>query len=297
MNWSLVNSAGWLTVSSTSGTLAPGAATTVTVNLNSAANSFLIKQVSGNVTFTDLTSGTFQNRQFNLYVGNGGFETGDFTYWTQVGNIHSSFPLAADDVDVAGTNALSGVPDESFVHSGLYGAFLGQTPPDGSLSHVIATTAGQQYVLSFWLTSVTAGTNTTAPNHFAAKWNGVALYNQTNLPAFGWTNLQFTVSATGASSTLEFDFNDKPEALGLDDVTVNVLVPSGPLFQPVALSSGTNLLISWPLSAAAFQLQSSTDPGMPNSWLNVGTPLTTNGGWISTLVPMQGPQQFFRLKQ
>jgi hypothetical protein len=179
----------------------------------------------------------------------------------------------------------------------LYGAFLGQLTAD-SLTHTIPTTAGKQYSLSFWFSSLMApGTNAPA-NHFAAKWNGATLFDQTNIPPGNWTNMQFTVSATGASSSLEFDFFDKPGALALDDVTVDVVPPpSGPMFQPVTLSSGTNLLISWPLSAAGFQLQSSTNLGIPNSWVNVVTPLTTNGGSISTLVPMQGPMQFYRLKQ
>ncbi|HEY1490837.1 MAG TPA: hypothetical protein VGF90_07340, partial [Verrucomicrobiae bacterium] len=141
-------------------------------------------------------------------------------------------------------------------------------------------------------------TATATNNYFAAKWNGATLIDQTNIVPGGWTNMQFTVSATGASSSLEIDFYNKQGAFGLDDITVDVAPPpSGPLFQPVTLSSGTNLLISWPLSAAGFQLQSSTNLGMPNSWLNVVTALTTNGGTISTLVPLQGPQQFFRLKQ
>jgi hypothetical protein len=292
LNWSLANSANWFTVSSTSGTLAPGATTTVTVSLNSTANNFLITNASGNVTFTDLTDGMSQSRQFDLYVGNGGFEAGDFTYWKLVGDTNSTIVLAADDVDVAGTNALPGEPDELFVHSGLYGGYLGQLPPDASLSQTIATTAGQQYAVSFWLTSVPEQGSTT-PNHFAAKWDGSTLYANTNLPAFGWTNLQFTVPASTANTTLEFDFNDQPGAFGLDDITVEPV--SARIFQSIVLAPGTNVLISWPISAAAFQLQSSSN--LLGSWVNVATPLTTNGNQISTLVPLQGSQQFFRLKQ
>ena len=91
---------------------------TVTVSLNSTANSFLIARNSGSVTFANLTQGTLQNRQFDLDVGNGGFETGDFTYWTLAGNTNRVFPLAGDDVDVGGTNALYGAADQLFVHSG-----------------------------------------------------------------------------------------------------------------------------------------------------------------------------------
>jgi subtilase family serine protease len=123
LNWSLVNTSSWLTVSANGGTLnAGGGAATVTVNLNSTASNFLIGNFSANVSIVDDTDGTSQNRQFDLYVGNGGFETGDLTDWTLVGDTNLVFALAGDDTDVGGTNALPGVPDWLFVHSGLYGA-------------------------------------------------------------------------------------------------------------------------------------------------------------------------------
>jgi hypothetical protein len=71
------------------------------------------------------------------------------------------------------------------------------------------------------------------------------------------------------------------------------------LSQPVVLlsiaSAGTNAIVSWPTSAAAFQLQTATN--LISSWTNVTSALTTNGNQISTLVRLQAPQQFFRLKQ
>lgn len=296
LNWSLVSAANWLAVSNTSGTLAPGASTTVTVSLNSVANNFLISSPSANVTFKNLSDGTFQNREFDLYVGNGGFEDGDFTYWKLVGDTNANIVLAADDVTVAGTNALIGVngspdvPDEYFVHSGLYGGFLGQVPPAASLSHGVATRPGQQYVVSFWLS---CATNTPGTNYFAVKWNGSTIYNQTNLPVFTWTNLQFTVPATGVITTLEFDFYDSEGAFGLDDVTVAVVPPLG--FQSTALS-GTNVVLSWPVSAAGYQLQSNTNLSTTN-WVTITPVLSTNGSAVSTLIPRSGGQNFFRLKQ
>ena len=86
LNWNLVNTSSWLTVSSTSGSLNPGASATVTINLNSTANNFLINHASANVVLNNLTAGTTQNRQFDLYVGNGGFETGGLDDWTLVGS-------------------------------------------------------------------------------------------------------------------------------------------------------------------------------------------------------------------
>lgn len=79
-------------------------------------------------------------------------------------------------------------------------------------------------------------------------------------------------------------------------ITELVLNQTAALVQLNIVPSGTNVLLSWPLSAAAFQLQSNTNLAV-NPWLNVATPLTTNGNTVSTLVPILGPEQFFRLKQ
>jgi hypothetical protein len=99
-------------------------------------------------------------------VQNGGFETGDFTSWTLLGN----------------TNLIAVTTNSTAVHSDNYGAQFG---PSGSL---------------------------------------------------GWTNLQFMVSATAASTVLQFGFQDDPAYLALDDVTVtaftNVASPPIILTQP-----------------------------------------------------------------
>jgi hypothetical protein len=105
----------------------------------------LIGNYSGNVSIVDQTDGTAQNRQFDLYVGNGGFETGDFTDWNYVGDTNLSFALAADDVDVAGTNALDGAyPMRNSCIQGCMartsGSGLGRFPTaNGSLSQTVAT--------------------------------------------------------------------------------------------------------------------------------------------------------------
>ncbi len=297
LNWSLANTSSWLTVSSTSGNLSVGASTTVTISLNSAANNFLIGNRSGNVTIVNQTDGTFQNRQFDLYTGNGGFETGDLTDWTLVGSPELVFALAGDDVDVAGTAALPGQPDELFVHSGLYGAYLGEFswngyPAVGSLSQTVATTASQQYLVSFWLTSVPDNQGAATPSSFAAKWNGTTLYAQANLNAFGWTNLQFVVPATTTSTTLEFDFDNVPGAFGLDDVTVEP-VPA-PIFQPVALTGG-NINLTWSsFPGVSYQVQSASSLSNPN-WTNITT-VTATGNLTSTSEPAGSvPQQFYRV--
>jgi hypothetical protein len=293
LHWSLINTSRWLTVSSTAGTLNPcGAAAMVTVSLNSAAGNFLIGNYTGNVSMVNLTDGTAQNRQFDFYVGNGGFETGDFTDWNYVGDTNLSFALAADDVDVAGTNALDGESDGLFVHSGLYGAYLGQYPTDGSLSQAVATTAGQPYLVSFWLTSV-AYEGATTPNDFAMSWNGSTLYAQTNLGAFGWTNLQFVVPATAASTTLKFDFNNVPAGFGLDDIRVET-VPA-PVLQSASLTSGLITLTWSGIANSSYQVQSASDLSHPN-WTNVAAAVTASGEVVSASEPIgTATQQFYRV--
>jgi subtilase family serine protease len=293
LKWSLVNTSLWLTVSSTAGTLNPGgAASILTVSLNSAASNFLIGNYSGNVSILDMADGTAQNRQFDLYVGNGGFESGDFTDWNFAGSTNLAFALAADDVDVAGTNALAGAADAQFVHSGLYGAYLGQFPTDGSLSQAVATRPAQEYLVSFWLTSV-AYQGATTPNDFAVIWNGSTLYAQTNLDAFGWTNLQFVVPATATSTTLEFDFDNVPAGFGLDDVKVEA-VPA-PVLQSVTLT-GSILTFTWSgIANLSYQVQSASDLSNPN-WTNVAGAVTAPGDFVRASEPIsKASQQFYRV--
>jgi hypothetical protein len=296
LTWSLINDSNWLAVSATNGTLNPGGpSATVTVSLNPNANSLLIAHAIGNVVFNNFTAGTTQNRQFDLYVGNGGFETGDLTYWTYVGDTTLTFALAADDLVVAGQNALPGQPDGLFVHSGIYGGYLGQWPTTGTLSQTVPTIPGQELLVSFWLTSVADNLGETTPNGFAAKWNGSALFTATNLPVIGWTNLQYTVSAAGTSGTLEFDFNNTPGAFGLDDVTVQaVQTVSAPILNSAV--SGGNIDLSWSaFMNFSYQIQSTTDLAQ-SGWTDVGSPILATTNLVQVSLPIgNAPKRFYRL--
>jgi hypothetical protein len=300
LTWSLTNTSSWLTVSATGGTLNPGSSTSVTVSLNANANSFLINHASGNVAFNNLTAGTTQNRQFDLYVGNGGFETGDFSNWTLVGDTNLNFALAMDSTNVAGQDALPGVSDESFVHSGIWGAYLGQwplngEPANGTLSHTIPTTAGQKLLVSFWLTSIPDASNDPPTNGFAVSWNGSTLFTQTNVTVSVWTNMQYIVSSTGSSGTLQFQFNNTPGAFGLDDVTVQTLPV--PILSSTVVSGG-NIKFSWSaILNDSYQIQSTTNLSTTN-WTNVGSAiLATNSVMSATEAIGNAPERFYRVMQ
>jgi hypothetical protein len=159
----------------------------------------------------------------------------------------------------------------------------------------VATIPGQQYKVSFWLTSVESG-GTTSPNDFAALWDGSILFAQTNLSAFDWTNMQFVVPATSHSSKLEFQFNNVPAAFGLDDVSVEA-ASLAPIFQSVTLA-GDMLNLTW--SAAtnfSYQLQSTSDLSNTN-WTSVPGAITVTNGVATVSEPVVSPtQQFYRVVQ
>jgi hypothetical protein len=180
-------------------------------------------------------------------VLNGGFETGNFSSWMTSGNLADTFVTTGSQ----------------YAHSGTYGAQLGPSGSLGYLSQTLATTAGTSYLLSFWLDSPDGKT----PNEFLVSWNGTNLFDQVNLGTTGWTNLQFTVTATGSNTTLEFGFRNDPSYFGLDDISVNAI--SAPLL--LLSSAGFNTNGEFQLSingqiGQAYTLQASTNL---MSWVNI----------------------------
>ena len=129
---------------------------------------------------------------FTLSIGqplvqNGGFETGNFTGWTQSGNTEYTAVVRGNSL---------------YVHSGAYGAQLGPAGSPGYLSQTMTTVSGQAYVLSLWLRNPSGEW----PNWFQVQWNGTTLFEQQDITATAWTNLQFLVTATGTSSVLQLGF-------------------------------------------------------------------------------------------
>ena len=184
-------------------------------------------------------------------VLNGCFETGDFTGWTLSGDTSWTF---VDDGSQSGITP----------YSGNYEAALGASGSLGYLSQTLATTAGAPYSLSLWLSSLDDET----PNEFLVFWNGNTLFDETNIPAIGWTNLQFLVTATGPSTVLEFGERDDQSVLWLDDISV---VPTQPGFASFGvLSNQFGFNINW-TSGRVIVVEACTNLASP-----VWTPLQTN---------------------
>ena len=131
-------------------------------------------------------------------VTNGGFETGDFTGWTQSGN-----------------TGFSGV-STSQPHTGTFAAFFGPVGSNGFISQNLTTTVGNLYDLAFWLEN-----DGTVPNHFEVSWAGGVLDSIDNGAAMAYTLYTFPgLGAISASTELKFGFRNDSAFWRLDDVSV-----------------------------------------------------------------------------
>ena len=189
-NWSLGATAAWLNLSSSGGTLTSGgAATSVTVTLNPSANQLPSGVYTNQLWFTNLSSGLAQLRQFTLQAGqelvqDGGFEAGDFCYWTLSG---SSADYTNNFVDFAYDQygSYNYAP-----YAGNYFAALGQIGNLAYISQTVPTRSNQLYLLSFWLQNPLEDTlSSSNPNQFVVRWNTNAtstnvIFNQSNMGAF-----------------------------------------------------------------------------------------------------------------
>jgi Pro-kumamolisin, activation domain/Viral BACON domain len=290
LNWSAISTEPWLDVSPAGGALNPGGPdASVVVRVNPSASSLLLGEAAANVQFTNLVDGRVQNRQVALQAGNAGFETGDFSDWSASGQAANNFVDSIDASTFNGVSALPGIDDALFVHSGIYGAFLGQTRSLGSLSQTLATVPGQRYQLSLWLDNPASG----LPNEFQVLWDGASLFDQTNLGPFAWTNLQYVVTATGTNAVLQLRFRNDQAAFGLDDITVQAS-PS-PRLQEVVQSNGA-ISFRWSASAGVnYQVQYATNLAAP-TWNDLGAPISGQDGelTVSDPVTLPGPR-FYRV--
>ncbi|MEF7614003.1 PEP-CTERM sorting domain-containing protein [Aquincola sp. MAHUQ-54] len=131
---------------------------------------------------------------------NGSFETGDLSGWTAAGD--ASFIGVADGIGRADSHA----------------AFFGPDPL-GGISQTLQTAAGGLYQVEFWL----ALDDSATPSSFSWAWNGVQQGVVTNAAAFDFTRFTATVTATGGSSQLSFDFANPQSFFRIDDITVSAV--------------------------------------------------------------------------
>lgn len=292
LTWSLTITSSWLEASSSNGTLLPAGSTNVMVSLTAPASQLPVGTYRASLQFTNLDSQVGQALPFVLnvvqsLVQNGGFETGDFTGWTLMGKSVVSTPF--------GTTVYNAVESSTdyplVVHSGTYGAFLGDNQL-ATLSQTLPTVAGENYLLSFWLDNPTNGTI----QQFGVNWNSGsiadALYSISNPPAFAWTNLQFIVTASEPNAILEFGAENDPAYFGLDDISVTH-IPA--LEFQSATKSNDALSLTWAAATGlVYQVQYTTNLLQPN-WLNLNKPIVASTSTLTVADPISSPQRFYRL--
>jgi hypothetical protein len=142
-------------------------------------------------------------------VVNGGFETGDFSGWTQFGS----------------TSFASVVSDPPVPQSGVYGASFGEFDATGGISQTLATTTGAKYTVDFWLQNEADPFGAFSPNSFAFSWGGVTQLTLANASPFAYKHYSFTLTALAGTTDIRFAFRQDPAFYDLDNVAVTAAVP------------------------------------------------------------------------
>jgi hypothetical protein len=295
LNWSLGTTSLWLNVSSTNGSLAAGGGgASVSLSLNSAANLLPGGVYVANLWFTNLSSGLAQVRQFTLQVGqdlvlDGGFEAGDFCYWTLTGDSYVYYDNYVDYTDDPNGTDYSAYAGNDF-------AACGQASDLAYLSQPLPTRAGQLYLLSFWLENPSGET----PNQFLVQWNANSasqnvIFDQTDMGAFVYSNAQFMVYASTNITTLQFGARNDNDFFVLDSVSVTAVMsaPAPTLQAPVATNGSVQL--AWTaLAGLEYQVQYTTNLAQPN-WINLGSVITATTNPMTTSDNIGPDPHFYRV--
>jgi hypothetical protein len=103
------------------------------------------------------------------------------------------------------------------------------------------------------------------------------------------------VTATNASTVLQFGFEDTPDYLAVDDISV---VPLSPPTFNVAQPATTGFNLTWnTIAGQVYQVQYTTNLTQPN-WIDLGNPLTATTNTLTlqdTDAITASPSRFYRV--
>ena len=138
-------------------------------------------------------------------VTNGGFETGDFAGWTASITVN-------DGVDTLAPQA------------GAYAAYFGNPGGISTISQTLATVAGTTYDIQFWLMAEADVNGSATPNSFSFDWDGApGAPAMVDAGPFGYTQFDYQLVASSASTTISFSFSNSPAFWDFDSVDVNAV--------------------------------------------------------------------------
>jgi hypothetical protein len=156
------------------------------------------------------------NAQAGNLVANCGFESGDFTGWTVSGN-----DVPGEQGNLYGVEQGADPFDGMSPHSGNNQAYFADLVSNAStLSQNLATQAGKNYVISFYLAQDTTPGTGEGSNSLDVMFGGTTLENVSNVAVEGYTEYSFLASATSSSTSLKLTLGNGLGEFLLDDVSV-----------------------------------------------------------------------------
>ncbi len=168
------------------------------------------------------------------------------------------------------------------------------------------------YISSYAYAGQTINGQTTFGNALLLK-AGVANYHDLNEVISQMSGSE-ALSRWGDYSALSVDPNDPNQfwtiqtyasdedpdlgyGIWSEQITQLFVTPVTPPPPLTIARSGTNAVISWPATAAGYQLFSTASLSPPVSWSSVAQPVVTNGNQIALSLPLTRGRQFFRLQK